>query len=256
MFDLRRFGRLAAVQWAERGREYLWFLAIGIGVHTCTWLVITQAGRHMDHYEQDTQSVLYWLGYAITALIFAGRHFTMLAQRDAALTWLMRPASAFEKCLLTFLVVAVAYPLAYTLAFQVCNLPGAALAIGAESARQEWQSAREMGPYLPFANAEKRFAQMGCVLGIATLQSLVLVGMLYFRRLSWLKTLVAVFVLLMIVLPLLTIVADASVEKLFPGYPVVPVGWGVRAWLWTLWIGTPGMFWISVYGFLRDRELS
>ena len=32
MFDLRRFRRLAAVHWAEHGRSYLWFLAIGIAL--------------------------------------------------------------------------------------------------------------------------------------------------------------------------------------------------------------------------------
>lgn len=255
MFDLRRFGRLAAVQWAEHRREYLWFFGIGIAVHACMWLVITDAGRNRDHYVSGVQAALYLVGYLITSLIFAGRHFAALARRDAALTWLMRPASSFEKFLLTFLIVAVAYPLAYTLAFQVCNLPGALVGAEAEALKENTYR-RDLGPYLPFTGRDRPFAEAALFVGVAALQALVLAGMLYFKALSWLKTLVAVFILVVVALPLLTVFAGASPGELLPGTGGVPTGSIVTAWLWTLWIGVPGLLWASVYGFMRERELT
>ncbi len=256
MFDPRRFGRLAAVQWTEHRREYLWFFGIGIAVHACSWFVLTEAGMRPELYDLGEQFFVYWLGYAVTALIFAGRQVSMLARPESALTWLMRPASGFEKFVLMLLMVMVAYPLLYALAFQVCNLPATALAVAADNAREAAPSERYMGPYLPFATAVRPAEEMGNFLIVNTLQAVVLAGLLYFRGLSWLKTLVAVFVLVVIALPLLVSVTDANPRTLIPGLVDVPGGFAVDAWRWTLWIGVPGLFWTSVYGFLRDRELT
>lgn len=265
MFDWQRFRRLAAVHWAEHGRGYLWFLAIGIGVHFCTWLLLTSGGSERRNYVLELQVVLYVAGYLLTSQLFAGRYYTGLARRESALTLLMRPASTFEKTLLAFLMVAVFYPLAYTLAFQVCNLPGAWLGEIARDAylREQPPAAqlssyvREMqyGPFLPFAAKQSPWLERDLFLGVAALQALTLAGALYFRRMAWLKTLVALFVLLVLALPLLAIVTGASPDRLFwtslRGGPTPTL----LAWKWLLWLGVPALFWASTYFLLREREL-
>ncbi|WP_440222901.1 hypothetical protein ACQQ2N_17760 [Dokdonella sp. MW10] len=255
MFDLRRFGRLAAVQWAEHRREYLWFFGIGIAVHACMWLLLTEAGKRMDMYQLHDQGRLYYGGYLLTSLIFAGRHFAIFARPDAALTYLMRPGSTIEKFVLAFLVVAVAYPLAYTFAFQVCHLPGYALAATAPSPPGLLFYSRDFGPFMPFAG-DNPLEEASAFLGVCTLQAMVLAGMLYFRRFAALKTIVSLFAILVIALPLIQTLSGAHPEKLLPGSDSLPIGNGVRAWLWVLWIGVPALFWCSVYGFLRERDIA
>ena len=270
MFEPRRFLRLAAVHWAEHGRSILWFLGIGIAVHVCVWLLLTQGGGSREQYSRDAQVFVYVAGYMLTGLLFAGRHFAALSERGAGLTLLMRPASTFEKFLLAFLMVAVFYPLAYTLAFQVCNVPAALLGEAARDALlavrgggtgdapvAAYMAMRDYGPYLPLGGGRGAAAgEANLWLGVIAMQALVVVGTLYFRRLAWLKTLVALFVLLVLVVPLLSMLTGASIDRLFlyrlesaaPGWP--------RAWIVTLWVGMPALFWASAFFFLRERELS
>lgn len=264
MFEQRRFLRLVAVHWAEHGRGYLWFLAIGIGVHACAWLLTTSGGTERRNYTVEVQTMLYVAGYLLTSLLFAGRYYAGIARRESALTLLMRPASTFEKAILAFLFVAVFYPLAYTLAFQVCNLPGAWLGETARDAYLRETPASEItsyakqmkyGPFLPFAAAQSPWLERDLFLGAACLQALALAGALYFRRVAWLKTLVALFVLLVLALPLLAIVTDASPERLFWASSRNGPNPLLLAWKWVLWIGVPVLFWISTYFLLREREL-
>jgi hypothetical protein len=261
MFDARRFRRLAAVQWAEYGRSYLWFLGIGVAIHLCAVLLITHGGSAALEYNEEAQMLLFVAGYLLTGSLFALRYFSALSERGSALTALMRPGSTFEKFLLALLVVAVAYPLAYTLAFQVCNLPGAYLADMARDAKVAanprslgYLADRSYGPYLPFRNLAAARWEIRLVLGTVFLQSLVVAGTLYFRRVAWLKTLVALFALVVLVLPLLVVLTGAKPELLLDDsrHSHAPM---VQAWLAVLWIGVPFIMWTSVFFLLREREL-
>lgn len=270
MFDLRRFARLAGVQWAEYGRTYLWFLGIGIAVHLCVWLLVTTGGRNAEIYTFDTQFGFYACGYLVTGCLFALRYFSALSNRESALTFLMRPASTIEKLLLAFLVVAVLYPLAYTLAFQVCNLPGALIGEATRDAKlaaamlnadpesmwlRDHLRSRTFGPYLPFTNADYLSVQLQLLLGTVAAQALILAGTLYFRKAAWLKTLVALFVIVVLALPLLAALTNASPGLLFWDNTSRADNPSVRAWLILVWAGVPVLFWTSIFFFLREREL-
>lgn len=260
MFDAGRFLRLARAHWSERGRRYLWFLGIGIVVHGCVWLLVTRGASAPQHYDSDMQSVLFHVGFLLTALLFAGLEFASLARRGAALTWLMRPASALEKFLLAFLLVAVLYPVAYTLAFQVCNLPGSWLGqLAAEhlaAVDPKFKlDARSHAPWLPFVAPEDRAAEFGFLLLVNGLQALIVAGALRFRKLASLKTAVALFVLLFIVVPLLAMFSRGDVAMLYPGTWLAGDDGVFLAWRWAFWIGVPVLFWASAFCYLRDREL-
>jgi hypothetical protein len=263
MFDARRFWKLAVVQWAEYGRSYLWFLGIGIAVHLCTVLLVTNGGARLFNYTKEMQMAVYIAGYLITGSLFALRYFSALSDRDSALTCLMRPASALEKFLLAFLIVAVLYPLAYTLAFQVCNLPGAHLGEAARDANilgspREvigYRGMQDFGPYLPFTQAAGIGRDGQLLLGTLFLQALVLAGTLYFRRVAWLKTVVALFVLLVLGIPLLAIATGASPDLLFFDNARRAHSLQTSAWQAAVWFGVPLLMWASVFFFLREREL-
>jgi hypothetical protein len=264
MFDPRRFRRLAAVHWAEHGRSYLWFLGIGIAVHACVWLLVTAGGSRAERYEDGIQMFTFVGGYLLSSLLFAGRYYTALARPESTLTFLMRPASALEKALLAFLVVAVLYPLAYTLAFQACNVPGALIGEAARdvllASKTQAQQAGYLehmtyGPFFPFTADPSPWFELDLFLGTAALQALVLAGALYFRRAAWLKTLVALFVLVVIAIPLLATLTDASPGQLFWSQSRAGPSPALLAWKWVLWIGVPALFWVSTYFLLREREL-
>lgn len=252
MFDLQRFLRLARVQWAERGREYLWFFGIGIIVHGLVWLLITSAGSSLIRYDKGIQQFVYVAGYVLCGVLFAGLHFSALNRRESALTALMRPASTFEKFLLTILIVGIGFPIVFTICFQVCNVPGALLA-HAEQLRLDTQYPMATGPFIPFIDGDGIEGTL--FFGVTTLQALVIAGVLYFRRFAWLKTAVALFVLLFVVIPLLMTITDSNIDVLLKDDPRWNVDSFFHFWRWVLWIGVPGLLWLSSYFLLREREL-
>lgn len=257
MFDLRRFLRLASVQWAEHGRGYLWFLLIGIAVHACLWLAMTGGGAHAQSFQSSVQSAVYVCGLLVTAPLFAGRYFEVLGHRESALPCLMRPASSLEKFLLALLIVGLAFPLAYTLAFQVCNVPAALLADAARGSQAIAAHSREtdFSPYLPFTDPENDDWEWAMFLAVLSLQGLMVCSGLFFRRLALLKGYVSAFVLLLLLL-LLAAVSDSSPERLFAlwsGNYAVPGAFA--AWLWIVWLGVPALLWASAACLLREREL-
>lgn len=265
MFSMQRFLQLAAVQWAEHGRSYLWFVAIGVGVHLCVWLLLTSGGTRMEQYFLGIQEAIFTGGYLITGALFALRYFSPLSSRDSALTSLMRPASSFEKVLLAFVVVALLYPIAYVIAFQICNVPGALLGEKArdvlltgpsvDAYESTYLRDSDYGPYQPFADATDMAQNVQLMLGGLFIQALIVAGTVHFRRVAWLKTTVAVFVLLVLLLPLLVTVTGASVDEIFVTGRTRTEALFVKLWLAVIWVGVPLLLWASVYILLREREL-
>lgn len=267
MFEWQRFLRLARAQWAESGRGYLWFLAIGIIVHACLWLAMTQAGMQAEVFDTDLQAIVYACGLVISGALFAGRYFEALGARESALSLLMRPASGFEKFLLAFLVVGVCYPIAYTLAFQVCNLPAAMLAESANAARLQpipgisygfvHKTSADFSPYLPFIDRERAGGECGLFLSVLALQALMVCSSLYFKRLAMLKGFMLAFVLLLLLL-LLAAISDGNPDRLFALWSQprwIEVTAGLRIWLWAVWLGVPALLWASAAFLVREREL-
>ncbi|MFT3897634.1 MAG: hypothetical protein QM719_08050 [Thermomonas sp.] len=257
MFEWRRFLRLAGAHWAEYRRGYLWFFAVGIAIQACVWLVATGGGAHAQVFGADVQLAVYACGLVASGALFAGRYFEALGTRESALSVLMRPASGFEKFLLAFLIVGVLYPIAYTLAFQACNLPAAMLAkaANATSAHPLQGPDADFGPYLPFIGHKRGMAEYPLFLAASGLQALMVCASLYFRRLAMLKGFMLAFVLWLLVM-LLAAVSDGNPGRLFAiwsGGPGAPAA--LQALSLLVWIGVPLLLWASAYFLVREREL-
>lgn len=276
MFEIARFRRLAAAQWMEGWRTWAWFLATGVLLHFLLLLgsLLTDGGAGlMTH---DGQMAIYFMGLFLTGPVFAGRYFQGMAQRESAGVLLMRPASAFEKWALAVLVVAVAYPLAYSLAFMACNLPGAWVAADLAEARHAARVAEGMVsglrgdelpvfdpeqyrlflPWHPWVEAEGDGGMLPVVLWLTGLQAFALFGSLYFRAMPFIKTLVlgVALVIASVTLPLFFGNVGGGFEKFWdPGVSLLPLQ---RALYGAAWFGTPALLWLACLLALREREVA
>lgn len=269
MLDPGRFRRLAAAHWAEQRKPYAWFFGIGIIVHFVLMLIVLSGEFGYRLLDPDGQSLFYYTGLFLSAPIFAGRYFQAMARRESALIALMRPASIFEKWLLAFLVVALAYPLAYTLAFYVCDLPAWLLA------KWQWQAALAQAQasgavdayatrytperfvlYFAFSGETPWRSLLAIGLMLTTLQAFAVLGSLYFRAMPFIKTLVAGFFILLLSI-LLAVLFDSRADVLF-GYwtnerSLSPVQ---QVLLPLVWFAVPGLLWLACYFALQEREVA
>lgn len=270
MFDLRRFARLAAAEWLENRRTWAWFLGIGIIVHFVLVLIILSGKQPWLALGKEAQIAVFVAGLLLTAPIFAGRYFQSMARPGPALLALMRPASALEKWLLAMLVVGVAYPLAYHLAFFVCNVP--ATLIAAAGAADELASLApatgEADAYMRARLQPGNFAifhvfdgaldakgLVGLGLGVTTLQAFAVAGSLVFRQWPFLKTLLAGFLVLLASI-LLSVVSGSAPEQFLGYWSADRELEGAGATLYPIvWFAVPVLLWLAAYVALHEREV-
>lgn len=260
MFDMVRFRRLLNAHWAEQWRAYAWFLGIVVMVQFVVTLVILS---RRPTYSTDVQGMLFTVGLLLTAPLFAGRMFMGLARPEAALVFLIRPASGFEKWLLAFLMLLVFYPLAYSLAFQICHLPAwmyeyprvlemtaEILASGKELMPAEQLDKWEFWHPWRFDDSN---GVLSLLLMLALLQSFCLLGSLWFRRLPALKTVLVAFMLYVVSIGL--DMAFPTAAPWIADTDRATASWHLmHAYGWS--IGIPMLLWLACYFALRERELA
>ncbi|MFN9725903.1 hypothetical protein [Acidovorax sp.] len=262
-FSWSRFQRLARAHWAEHARQYLGHLAV-TGVLYGVLLLFTLSVSRGTVFTTGGQSAYYFWGLYLTGFVFAGRYFDGMARRESALLTLMRPASVLEKWLLCVVVVAVVYPLCYTLLFLAMSWPaqGVALAL-----RASWQQAGAVDPqdyalFVPLVRTPLRESllsipqQWGFFIVAWALQAVAVTGSLYFRRATMLKTL-ALCVVLFVITVMTGALSGARGEVLVAWWNG-RAGWGdmaLHAINAVLWLALPLLLWGQTYLHLRDKEL-
>lgn len=268
MFDLTRFLRLARAQWAEYRRTYAWFIGIGVIVHFVLLLVLLSGNDGHRVLTVDSQAAFYRIGLFLTAPIFAARYFQAMAKRESAGLLLMRPASKLEKWLLAVLVVAVLYPVAYSLAFYICNAPAALYAQAAAAQEEALRVATELegrlnslsppefGIYHPGEDFRTWRHGVEFVLLLTSYQAFAVLGSLYFRSFPALKTIVAAFVLLLAMMLVTTLAGGES--HLFMAYwtndrELVP--WQ-QLFFPFAWFAIPALMWLASLFALGEREVA
>jgi hypothetical protein len=271
VFELRRFTHLARAHWAESWRKYAWFLAAGVLLHVVISIMCFARERGFTSFDTQGQTGLYFTGLFVLTPIFAGRYFLPMTNRASALLALMRPASVFEKWLLAALTVGVLYPLAYTLAFYLVNVPDQwlasdqakhhALKFGLDFANHHVRNAYDafkpdyslMTPWAMFDNLR---AAAGILLLLCSLQGIAVFGSLYFRTVPFIKTVLCCLLLLLVSVLLATVFS--SRPDLVLGY------WGHHQRLSSLqeilypalWLVFPGLFWLASFQALKEREIA
>lgn len=272
MFELRRFARLASAHWAESWRRYAWFLAAGVLLHLVISIICFANKLGFTAFDTDGQTGLYVVGLFVLTPIFAGRYFLPMSNRASALLALMRPASVFEKWLLAVLIVAVLYPLAYTLAFYLINVPNHWLAF-AQAKQAALQQALDFAKHpvgdkphafkpekytlmLPWAIFDNWRKAAGMILWLGSLQGIAVFGSLYFRTVPFIKTVLACL-LLMLASVLLSTVFDSRPDLVL-GYweHQRPLSSLQKIFYPALWLAFPSLFWLANFLALKEREIA
>lgn len=276
MLDARRFARLAAAEWVERRRGWAWFLGALVMIHFAIVLIVFASPGGFRNFTTNDQAAVFFSGLFVTAPVFAARYFQDMARPGPALLALMRPASAFEKWLLAGLVVAVAYPLAYHLVFYACDLPAALIAQRqAADALAALSLARPDSPewFLRESLQSRHFrlfslpatdlgagGYLTISLMMATLMGFAVTGSLLFRRMSALKTVLAAF-LVVLVLTLVGAIFDGEVDFLLEYWSHLEdtedkLTAAQRVVFPFVWFAVPTLLWLAAWLALREREIA
>jgi hypothetical protein len=273
MFDLLRFARLAAAEWVERRREWGWFFLALVVLHFVIVLLMLITEDGYRGLSIDGQKSLFFTGLFIAGSIFAARYFQPLARPGAELLALMRPATALEKWVLAVLVIAVAFPLAYHVVFFACDVPAVLIARGRAAADLAellakdpdisgyFRDVLEPANYGIFNIGDTGGRDLvGLILMLTTLQAFTVACSLLFRRSPFIKTLLAGFLvlLLLVLVGMMTYTHVGADPDHFLTYWGSSQGFSTsQAIVYPLvWVVVPALLWACALLALREREVA
>ena len=175
-FSFYRLGLLIRKQWADQGRLYLLSLGAITGLLAIMFFLwgISKEGTVWI----EISYVFLFVGLYIGGALFAGRTFSDLAQPTTGMHYLSIPATATEKLVCGILFSQVFFNLAYLLIFYLIRTS----AFGIMS----------MYPSLHLQHIpdDRNFPYVirGFAVAYPAVQALYLLGSVYFKRFSFVKT--------------------------------------------------------------------
>lgn len=191
-FNFRRMGLLIRKHWLENRRRYLIGAAAYTGLlFTVYFITYTTTGLNYvdewDDYRRELQFPIYAFCLFIGGIIYAGLMFTDYNRKESAVFNLLLPASALEKAIVMIFFGIILYWVMFNISFFVVDTT-ILLATGRLG---QWRL------FNPFINVKHdEFGMTGIHLGYIFVQTLFVLGNVYFHRFAFFKTAIVATALL------------------------------------------------------------
>jgi hypothetical protein len=175
-FSFYRLGLLIRKQWADQGRLYLLSLGAIAGLLAITFFLwgITKEGTVWI----EVSYIFFFIGLYIGGALFAGRTFSDLAQPTTGMHYLAIPATAAEKLVCGILYSQVIFNVAYLVIFYLIRTTAFGIMSMYPSIHLQ---------HMPYAPNMPDFI-LGFSVAYPAVQALYLLGSVYFKRFSFVKT--------------------------------------------------------------------
>jgi len=200
-FSFPRWQMLVASHWAEHRKPYLLAL-LAMGGLLAGWYSFLLMVDKFGPLNIFVQYATYYCGIFFVGCFYASTIFSELGGKTRAIQYLAVPASHLEKLLCGILFGVVFFFLAYTAVFYIVDIPMVSLAnrIVARE-HQHWPGTLDLIPPAEVLNLwnnqwapvpDRKFHLF--FFGYFAVQSAFLLGSVYFKRWSFIKTAVSVLV--------------------------------------------------------------
>lgn len=257
-FSLNRLGLLIRRQWAERSRLYILMMAAIAGLLAVAFFLWGLTNQ--DRIWIEGSYIFLFVGLFLGGTIMAAMTFSDLSQRTTGIYYLGVPATHGEKLLCGILYSQVFFNAAYLVIFFV--LRAAAFAIYRVIPHlvlehtPDGQGIHEVVQYM--------------VIVFAAVQTLFLLGSVYFERFAFVKTIVSTVLVIVGIVLFAVYVIHPIIGDLHPAGDLgvfrvdkndgsqyvytLPLGVSRVIWFLFKYIWAP-VFWVTAYFRLKEKEL-
>jgi hypothetical protein len=277
IFSFSRWQLLVQKHWAENYSRYLLSL-LAIGGLLIAWFSFILLVDTTDPLGIFFQYTAYFVGLYFTGCLYASMIFSELSSKAAGISYLSLPASSLEKLLCAIFFGVILFFIAYTLLFYLIDIPMVELSNRLIRLHPRvWPGTDQYVPELAVYNVFSGMAGMSgeseyhiWLLGFFAAQSCFLLGSVYFTRYSFIKTIVAVLMFLLILIIFFKKVifgtmphgwtSDFFTWQKYDEYfnPIASVrlpGWLNGMGHLLLQFALPPIFWTITYYRLKEKEL-
>lgn len=179
-FSFSRLGKLITKQLFENSRLYIFSALALFGLLALVFAFWLYGAN--PYYHEESMYIIFIFGLFIAGSIFASMSFGMLGSKDKGMYWLSVPATHFEKLICTILFSVVLFALVYCLCFYLVKSASLAFIEGYMKTHPEvtYSKINNSG------NFTEAIRYM--IYGYFAVQSLYLLGSIYFSRYSFIVT--------------------------------------------------------------------
>ena len=273
-FSFQRLGLLIASHWAENKKRYTlsFFAAIGL---LLLWFVFVMITDDHDPMHPNLQQVTFFFALFLVGPFYASQFFKDLTSKSKGINYLMMPASTLEKAVCGILYAVVLFFAAFTLAFYIVDVIAVMIA---NAVHPSYNIPRNGAIYkVPVVNvfAIRDTEDVGSVSKVLLLiflaaQSLALLGSIYFGQYSYIKTAIAVCLVILFIVLIETLFFNkllppgsfnmdaASFVFYEPNDSAKMVklpGWISRSISFLIQYAFAPIFWITTYFRLKEKEI-
>lgn len=271
VFNLNRWLLCIGKHWSENKRKYLLSLA-AIGGLLVLWYSFVLIIDHSEPINGNIQTITYYVGMFLTGTLYASLIFSDLSEGPRAMHYLLTPASVLEKLLSALLYGVVLFFVCYTIIFYAVDLIMIKVANSMVSASME----RMHLPFKPMEVTNVFWSSDGNPINFWTLllyfgvQTIFLLGSVYFAKFNFVKTLVAGLIVFLVLVFYVHEVLDSfmpngSFFQPFTVYRVYDPGKGDVMVQLPEWISSILLFlmkytlapflWVVAYFRLKEKEV-
>lgn len=212
VFSFNRFKLLVLMHWAHNKKRYglsvLAFMGLLIVFFLFSILTADDGGR-----SEDVQKIRYFLPLYVVGTFYASQYFQDLGSRTKASNFLLIPASTFEKLLCSLMYTVVLFIAVFTAVYYLVDI--LMLAFSNEVVSNDKQLEQDpitnvfKGGFFMFREELK----INGLLFFLSVQSAFLLGAVYFKKYSFIKTIISGFVAYFLLFGVIYILY----HPLFPG---------------------------------------
>ena len=271
-FSFQRFSLLVAKNWAENKKRYLLSLVAYISL-VFVWYVFVMITDDSHPMAKNLQEVTFFFSLVLVGPFFASQFFSELGSKTKATSYLMVPASNLEKLLCSILYTTILFLILFVVAFYFVDFIAVLIAnafhpsyngvttVNGVTIKAQAVNIFNVGK--PSDNVAYYF-----LTSFFAIQSVALLGSIYFQKYSYIKTVISLTLILLIsaflvfevmgsMLP--TPAAFTGVEyRIFDGEKMKIIElpeWTQNLVEYFFLFGFTIVFWVTTYFRLKEKEV-
>ncbi|RFM29501.1 hypothetical protein [Deminuibacter soli] len=267
-----RLLHLIRKQWGDNKRMYVMGMTITIAIIAGIYFFNVLAAYNLARvfFDSPLRPVLYYAGLFIVGCIFAGLYFNDLSFKPRAITQLLLPASNTEKSIVAILFAVVLFFSVYTALFEAVDFAAISVAKALPATLHRTPLTREQVQQLHIFNMFDGNPVNNVELSIFfALQSLFLLGSVYFEKFGYIKTALSLIVIVLLFILYVVKLADNFLPSggfdgdmhYFKSYDehsgvhLIPIPWLLG------WLMLRGIYiliaatWVTIWFRLKEKEV-
>lgn len=193
-FSFKRFTLLVLKHWADNKKRYGLSVLAFIGL-LITWFVFTiLTGFDNKPMGRNVQHVTFFLSLFAVGTFYASQYFSHLGSRSKGINFLLVPASAFEKLLCSLLYTALLFFVVFTAAFYLVDGLMVTIANSLPGSEKLTEKTPVINIFKVIILRFNEDSTINFLLLFFSVQSVFLLGSIYFEKYSFIKTIICGFV--------------------------------------------------------------